>query len=63
MDHETTRALIGTILLLAMAIAAAAFLIRKNWAKIKEICLDENSWAALKDILRRAGDLRIPSLI
>ena len=42
MDHETTRALIGTILLLAMAIAAAAFLIRKNWAEIKEICLDEN---------------------
>ena len=42
MDHETMRTLIGTILLWAMGIAAAAFLIRKNWAQIKEICLDDN---------------------
>lgn len=42
MDHETMRSLIGTILLWTMVIAAAAFLIRKNWAKIKEICFDEN---------------------
>ena len=42
MDHETRRTLIGTILRWAMGIAAAAFLIRKNWAQIKEICLDEN---------------------
>lgn len=42
MDHETIRSLIGTILLWAMAIAAAVFLIRKNWEQIKEICFDEN---------------------
>ena len=42
MDHETMRSLIGTILLWAMAIAAAAWLIWKNRELIREICLDEN---------------------
>ena len=40
MDHETMRSLIGTILLWAMAIAAAAWLIWKNRELIREICLD-----------------------
>ena len=42
MDHETMRSLIGTILLWAMAIAAAAWLIWKNRALIREICWNEN---------------------
>ena len=42
MDHETMRSLIGTILLWAMAIAAAAWLIWKNRALVREICWDEN---------------------
>ena len=42
MDHETMRSLIGTILLWAMAIAAAAWLICKNRALIREICWNEN---------------------
>ena len=42
MDHETMRSLIGTILLWAMAIAAAVWLIWKNRELIREICLDEN---------------------
>ena len=42
MDHETMRSLIGTILLWAMAIAAAAWLIWKNRELIREICWDEN---------------------
>ena len=42
MDHETMRSLIGTILLWAMAIAAAAWLIWRNRETIREICRDEN---------------------
>ena len=42
MDHESMRALIGAVLLWAMAIAAVIFLIRKNWEQIKEICMDDN---------------------
>ena len=42
MDHETMRSLIGTILLWAMAIAAAAWLIWKNRALIREIGQDED---------------------
>jgi acylphosphatase len=39
---QTMRSLIGNILLLAMAIAAAAWLIWKNRELIRVICLDEN---------------------
>ena len=39
---QTMRSLIGNILLLAMLIAAAAWLIWKNRELIREICLDEN---------------------
>ena len=39
---QTMRSLIGNILLLAMVIAAAAWLIWKNRELIREICLDEN---------------------
>jgi acylphosphatase len=42
MDHESMRALIGTVLLWAMGIAAVLYLIRHNWEQIREICLDEN---------------------
>ena len=42
MDHETMRSLIGTILLWAMAIAAAAWLIWRNRETIRAICRDEN---------------------
>ena len=42
MDHETMRSLIGTILLWAMAIAAAAWLIWNKWELIGAVCLDEN---------------------
>ena len=42
MDHETMRSLIGTILLWAMAIAAAAWLIWRYRETIREICRDEN---------------------
>lgn len=39
---QTMRSLIGNILLWAMVIAAAAWLIWKNRELIREICLDEN---------------------
>ena len=39
---QSMRSLIGNILLLAMAIAAAAWLIWKNRELIRGICLDEN---------------------
>ena len=39
---QTMRSLIGNILLLAMVIAAAAWLIWRNRETIREICRDEN---------------------
>ena len=39
---QTMRSLIGNIILLAMVIAAGAWLIWKNRELIREICLDEN---------------------
>ena len=39
---QSMRSLIGNILLLAMAIAAAAWLIWRNRETIREICRDEN---------------------
>jgi hypothetical protein len=35
MDHESMRALIGTVLLWAMGIAAVLYLIRHNWEQIR----------------------------